>query len=105
MISGFVRESDERQHHRHLYQHPHDRNERRAGVQAEDADRDGDGEFEEVGRADQGAGRCHIVGHAPCPGCCVGNDKDAVGLDQERDGRSTRLEADLQHEDMPLEAE
>jgi hypothetical protein len=52
-----VREGDRAQHHRHLDQHADDRRQRRARVQAEQADGHRDRQFEEVRRADQRAGR------------------------------------------------
>ena len=55
-----VCEGEEGQHHQHLDQHADDRGQRRTGPQTEQADRDGDGQFEEVGRADQGAGCRHV---------------------------------------------
>ena len=55
-------DGDHRQHHRHFDQHAHDRGEGRARLQAEQADRGGHGQLEEIGRADQRGGR----GHAPC---------------------------------------
>ncbi len=48
-----VHDLHHRQHHRHLDQHADDGRERRAGMEAEQADRGGDGELEEVAGADQ----------------------------------------------------
>ena len=48
---------DHRQHHRHLDQHADHGGQRRAGVEAEQADGGGDREFEEVAGADQRRGR------------------------------------------------
>ncbi len=43
-----VHDPDDREHHRHFDQHADDRRQRRAGVEAEQADGGGDGQLEEV---------------------------------------------------------
>ena len=55
------------QHYRHFYQHAHHRGQRRAGLEAEQADGGGDGQFEEVARADQGRRASNVVGFTETP--------------------------------------
>lgn len=81
-----VGEGDQREHHRHLDQHADDGGERGAAAQPEQADRDRDRQFEEVRRADQGAGRRDREGHAPRPGGGIGDSENGVGLNQDRSG-------------------
>ena len=42
------------------------------------------GQFKEVGCGDQAGGRCNIVWQAHCFGSAIGDDKDAIGLQQQR---------------------
>jgi hypothetical protein len=84
--AGAVGEGDERQHDRHFDQHAHDRDQRRARIEPEEADRHRHRELEEIRRANQRARRRHIVGHAPEIGRAVADREDAVGLDQQRHG-------------------
>ena len=57
-----VDDADDRQHHRHLDQHADDRGQRGTGLKAEQADRRGDRQLEEVAGADEGRGACDPMG-------------------------------------------
>src|ERR1019366_6264659 len=51
------------QHHRHFDEHADDRRQRRAGTRAEERDRHGHRQLEEIARADERAGRGDVVRH------------------------------------------
>src|SRR5690606_35338338 len=104
MVTSPIGEGDERQPDRNLDENTDHGRERSAGLQSEEADRDGHRELEEVGRTDQRAGRGNVEGHAPRPGRSIGQRKDAVGLDQERH-RDQRDQQRLLQDDLPLKPE
>ena len=64
------------QHHRHFDQHADDGGQRRAGAGAEQRDGHGHGQFKEVARADERAGRRDVVRHPEPPHQQVGQRRN-----------------------------
>jgi hypothetical protein len=90
---GAVGEGDEREHDRDLDEHADDGGQRRAGLEAEQADRHGDGELEEVGGADEGRRRGDVVREPPEPWPTGRRAEDPVALDDQRHGDQARSSA------------
>src|SRR5690606_39118807 len=97
-------EGDEGEHDRDLDQYPDDRRQGRTRGQAEQADRDGDREFEEVGGADHRSGGGDVERQLEDAGERVREREDAVALDQERD-RDQQHPRRLREDRVGLEAE
>jgi hypothetical protein len=85
-----VHDPHHREHHRHLDQHADHGGEGCAGVEAEQADRRGHGQLEEVGGADQGRGAGDAVLLAGRSVEQVGEAGVEVDLDQDRHGQQQR---------------
>lgn len=69
----------QRDHHRRFDKDAKDGCQCRARAEPDKADRNGDGQLEEIRRADQGAGGGDVEGDTPCPRRAIGQEKNAVG--------------------------
>ena len=81
-MAGPVGEGHQREHYGHFYQYADHSDQRRAGVEAEQANGHRHRQLEEIGSADQGAGGGHIERYSPEIGRRVSDGKNTVGLNQ-----------------------
>ncbi len=81
-----VGKGHEREHHRHLDEHADHCCKCRPAAETKQADCDCDRELKEIGSAYHGAGGGDVVWHFPCISSNVGDGKDTVRLNDDRDG-------------------